>query len=958
MEQGELSDRMLENVRRTGFLVITDVGSTTTKALLLARTPVGGLRFEASADVTTTVEKPREDVCIGVGEAIMKLESISGEKLSRGRGMPSVPYLSTSSAGGGLQMLVFGLTSVETGRIAENTASNAGGVVLRMISIDDELQAVEQMQAIQNLHPDMIMLAGGTDGGAIAGVVRLAELLALSDPQPKFRLDMKIPLVYCGNIEARSFVSEVLENVFEVHIVDNVRPSLEEMNMEPARKEVHRLFMENVMERAPGYSVLKEYVISDILPTPAGVENMMRLYSGHTGENILMMDMGGATTDIFSCITGDYNRTVAANTGMSYSMANTMRRSGIEQLMKHLPLSFCTDEVRDYIYNKTIAPTYVPRSAEEILVEQAAAICGIDSSWKEHLDTCYQIKRTGFLDRMKARNRKEFEETFMTSEKETFNLSDIDLVIGSGGVISHAEKERAFWMLAEGFRPFGVTCLAIDRDFRSPHLGVLSEIDSQEALRLFHEECLEKLGWVIAPFGDFEEGDRVMTVINTDTRELFSMSWGDLRYLDPGGSLKLELEGNASLGEADKYLSTDLPVLIDCRNRFEGASGKVLSDSGIPAFSHDGYSVLRSPIKPAHGEIEVGEWEVENRLPYQGTIHVRPGDLVEPGTLLGENRYNPPKLYIIDLNRITGYDRHLTPEEIRDGLLVREGDRIRLNEPLYEVHRKGLTGFDFTFHSTVRGRITRIEKNGLIVVREIQDYDEKPHVVDIAGPLDIKPRHIVGYLKRREGDFVEAGQILASDISSGKAATVTSPTSGVVKNIDRKKGTVTVQFDIDPVRMLSHVFGEVTEVIPDHMVRVRGKGSRLWGIIGFGGQTSGILREIRNIESEVPERDSVIFTTAPITVGFLRLAAESGVNGIIVPSIPATHWMDYCGSELGVAVTGDEDIPFTLVLTAGFGHLQMDEECAEFLRGSEGNSVFLSGRTQIRAGVTRPTVIV
>lgn len=958
MEQDGLSGHMPESGRRTGFLIITDVGSTTTKALLLARKPGGGLRFEASADVTTTVEKPREDVCIGVAEAIMKLEAISGEKLSRGRGMPSVPYLSTSSAGGGLQMLVFGLTSVETGRIAENTASNAGGVVLRMISIDDELQAVEQMQAIQSLHPDMIMLAGGTDGGAIAGVVRLAELLALSDPQPKFRLDMKIPLVYCGNIEARSFVREVLENVFDVHIVDNVRPSLEETNMEPARMEVHRLFMENVMERAPGYSALKEYVISDILPTPAGVENMMRLYSAHTGESILMMDMGGATTDIFSCITGDYNRTVAANTGMSYSMANTLRRSGIEMLMKHLPPSFSSDEVRDYIYNKTIAPTYVPGSAEEVLVEQAAAICGIDSSWKEHLDTCYQIRRTGFLDRMKARNRKEFEETFMTSGNGTFNLSDIDIVIGSGGVVSHAERDRAFWILTEGFRPFGITCLAIDRDFRSPHLGVLSEIDSHEALRLFRDECLEKLGWVVAPFGDFEEGDMVMTVRDNDSRELFSMSWGDLKYIGKGGNLKFELEGSASLGEADNALFTDLPVLIDCRNRHQGASGRVLSGSGIPAFSHDGYPAFRSRIRPAHGEIEAGEWEIESRLPYRGTIKVRPGDRVQPGTLLGENRYNPPKLYIIDLNRITGYDRHLTPDEIRDGLLVKEGDRIRLNEPLYEVHRKGLTGFDFTFHSTVRGRITRIEKNGLIVVREIQDYDGKPHVVDIAGPLDIKPRHIGGYLKRREGDFVEAGQVLASDISSGKAAVVTSPTSGVVRSIDRKKGTVTVQFDIDPVRMLSHVSGEVTEVIPDHMARVRGRGSRLWGIIGFGGQTSGILREIRNIEGEEPERGSIVFTTEPITAGFLKLAAESGVNGIIAPSIPATHWLDYSGSELGVAVTGDEDIPFTLVLTAGFGHLRMDGECAEFLRGSEGESVFLSGRTQIRAGVTRPTVIV
>lgn len=958
MRDGALNRDLEGAGRKPGFLIITDVGSTTTKALLLKRTADGGLSTVAGADVPTTVEKPQEDVCIGVAGSVRELESITGEKLSRGRGMPAVPYLSTSSAGGGLQMLVFGLTSVETGRIAEKTASNAGGVVLRVISIDDELQAVEQMRTIQDLHPDMIMLAGGTDGGAIAGVVRLAELLALSNPQPKFRQDMKIPLVFCGNREARSFVGDVLKDNFDVHIVDNVRPSMEEMNMEPARNEVHRLFMENVMERAPGYSELKDFVISDILPTPAGVENILRLYSGHTGENILMMDMGGATTDIFSCITGEYNRTVAANTGMSYSMANILRRSGMERLRKYLPDSFDEDRVRDYIYNKTIAPTYVPRDREEVLVEQAAAICGMQSSWDEHLGTCYQLRRLGFLDRMKARNRKMFEETFLTSKSSSFNLSDIDLVIGSGGVISHAAATEAFWMLAEGFRPYGITRLAIDRDFRSPHLGVLSEMDEDTSLKLFRDQCLEVLGWVAAPFGKFEDGHRAVTVRNNDSGETMELNYGDAVYLESGGDLEFILENGASLGNFEGSLVTDLPVLIDCRNRGESGSGRPLSDGGIPVFSHAEASSLTSSIRPKQGELVTGEWEKEYRLPYSGTIHVQKEDSVEPGTLLGENRYAPPKLYIIDLNKIPGYDRHLTPEEIRTGLLVEEGDRVTLNAPLYKIHREGLAGFDFTFHSPVRGRVTRIEKNGLIVVREVQDYDEKPHVVDIAGPLNIKPKHIGGYLKRKPGDFVEAGQLLASDISRGKTAMVKSPSSGVLRKIDREKGTVTVKFDIDPVRMISRVYGEVAEVIPDQMVLVRGSGTRLNGIIGFGGETSGPLREAVDSENGGMEKGSVVFSTVPVTGAFLKRAVEAGVNGIITPSISASRWMEYSGRELGVAVTGDEDIPFTIVLTAGFGDFRMDEDCADFLRESIGRSVCLSGRTQIRAGVTRPTVIV
>lgn len=943
--------------RKTGMLIITDVGSTTTKALLLRRGDDNSLHFVDSADVPTTVEKPFEDVCIGVARAVRKLEEQTGERLSRGNGMPSVPYLSTSSAGGGLQMIVFGLTAVETGRIAENTASNAGGVILKMISIDDSLLAVEKMMAIQNLHPDMIMLAGGTDGGAIAGVVRLAELLTLAKPQPKFRQSMKIPLIYCGNTCARKFILEVLENSFDIQIVDNVRPSLEELNTEPARNEVHRLFMENVMERAPGYSELKNYVVSDILPTPSGVENILKLFSEHSGESVLMMDMGGATTDIFSCITGDYSRTVAANTGMSYSIANILLKAGIERVMKHLPEEFDEDEVRDYIYNKTIHPTYVPGNASEELVEQAAAICGTQLSWKEHLDTCYKTKKVGFLDRLKSKNRKMFEETFLSTTEESFNLSDIGIIIGSGGVISHADKYRAFWILADGFKPLGITKLVIDRNFRSPHLGVLSEIDSKVALDLFLRECLEDIGWTVVPFGNISKGDHVMSVNDSRTGKSWKLSGGELLFLNSGGELEFIHEENVTLGNVNTRLNTELPVLIDCRGQKEDSAEKSLAFSSIPEFTHHAESMLSS-IHPEHAEIVTGEWEMDYRLPYEGTLFVEKGDDVEPGHVLGENRFDPPRLYMLDLNKIPGYDRHLSPEEIRNGLLIKEGDKIKLNSPLYKIHRPGLQGFDFTFHSPVRGKVTKIEKNGIIIVREIQDYDEKPHVIDIAGPLDIKPRNIRGYLKVSLDNFVEAGQALASDLSKGRTVIVKAPTSGVLKDIDTKSGKVTIQYDIRPVKMICHVSGTVSEVLPDHMVRISGTGTKLNGVIGFGNETSGLLVRINKVKSSSFSSGSIAFSTVPIDLEFLRLATDAGVSGIIAPSIRASDWVSYTGEELGVAITGDEDIPFTLILTSGFGTFEMNSNCSEFLENSEGKTACISGRTQIRAGVTRPAVIV
>ena len=938
-------------------ILITDVGSTTTKALLVSVDEDGTSFFAGGANVPTTVEKPFENVCIGVSKALKELERTTGRSLTDAEGMPSIPYLTTSSAGGGLQMLVFGLTSIETGRIAEQTANNAGGVVLKTMSIDDGFQAVEKMLLIQSLHPDMVMLAGGTDGGAIAGVVRLAELLTLSEPEPKFKQSMKIPLVYCGNSDARGFVSEVLEDTFDIHIVENVRPSMDRMNMEPARSKVHSLFMENVMERAPGYSKLKQHVISDILPTPAGVENVLRLYSDKTGENVIMMDMGGATTDIFSHISGEYNRTVAANTGMSYSMANVLAESGIAEIMRHLPDSFLEEDVRNYFYNKTVHPTYVPVNAGEVLVERAAAISGSESAWKRHLETCAKLQKLGFLDRLKKRNRKPFEETFVTSKESTFNLSDMDLVIGAGGVVSHSEDLPAFRILCEGFKPYGITCLAVDRGFRSPHLGILAEIDPSRALDLFTGECLKKIGWVVAPFGKMEDGDTVLKVENSfdDTAE--EVRYGEYLMMKNGGDLTFTTKNKTSLGDSGNSLSTKLPVLIDCRGRGENHSGvplRLAEDSPREWNEIE----LESCIEPESRSPVTGKWEFDYRLPYRGTVLVERGDRIEPGTPLGENRFDPPRLYIVDLNKITGYDRHLTPEEIRKGLLVKIGDKVRLNKALYKVKREGLSGFSFTFRSPVRGRVTGIEENGLIILREIQDYDDKPHRINVSKQLGIKPKHVIGHLKKDVGDFVEAGQAIASDFSNGKASTVTSPTTGVIKEINSKKGTVTVQYDINPVRMISHVSGTVSGIEKDRMVTIRGEGSKLEGVIGFGGTTSGVLHEVEDLELDHLEENSIVFCAEPISSSFLVRAAENGVNGIIAPSVPANEWVEFSGVELGVAVTGDEDIPFTLILTSGFGSFEMNEECTQFLRDSVNSFAGLSGRTQIRAGVTRPEIVI
>lgn len=195
------------------LILITDIGSTTTKALLIDGRPETP-QLLAVCNAPTTVEDPVNDVRYGVKAAITELERmVAVELLQKSEGpelqfADNVAYFSTSSAGGGLQILVIGLTLFDSASSGKRSAYGAGGVILDTIAIDDKRQAREQMLAIRKLHPDLILISGGIDGGAISGVLRLAEIVRIADPKPKFHSGNKIPAIFAGNSEAAPIIKK------------------------------------------------------------------------------------------------------------------------------------------------------------------------------------------------------------------------------------------------------------------------------------------------------------------------------------------------------------------------------------------------------------------------------------------------------------------------------------------------------------------------------------------------------------------------------------------------------------------------------------------------------------------------------------------------------------------------------------------------------------------------------
>jgi len=276
-------------------------------------------------------------------------------------------------------------------------------------------------------------------------------------------------LVFAGNVDAQPFISGLFKDKFKMYLVPNLRPTMKDENLLPAREKIHKLFMDNVMEQAPGYSKLKELVADDIIPTPTGVINTLQIVSRRTSMNVMSVDIGGATTDIFSNIQGSYFRTVSANYGLSYSISNVMKDTGFENILNWLPDNIDENYVRNYISNKMLYPTFVPTDNVQIIIEQAIAREAVKMSKVQHLKMNFNAKNIGFLEKAKSKDIEKIVEAFYFEkelEKKKFHMYDIDIMIGAGGAISHTEtKEQALAIIADGFEPQGITEIWRASDF-------------------------------------------------------------------------------------------------------------------------------------------------------------------------------------------------------------------------------------------------------------------------------------------------------------------------------------------------------------------------------------------------------------------------------------------------------------------------------------------------------------
>ena len=580
---------MTENLN---IIVATDCGSTTTKAILIEKRG-DEYRQTYRGEAPTTVEAPFEDVTRGVLNAFAELEELSGRKILDGekiitpaQGNTGVDiYISTSSAGGGLQMMVAGAVKTMSAQSAQKAALGAGAIVMDVIASNDKRLPHEKIERIRDLRPDMILLSGGTDGGTVSHVVELAEFIGAANPRPRLGMTFQLPVIYAGNKEARDRVSDVLKDKTALRITDNLRPLLEMENLGPARLEIQNLFLEHVMAHAPGYKKLMSWTGVPIMPTPGAVGEMIQAIARKDNINVVGVDIGGATTDVFSVFDGIFNRTVSANFGMSYSISNVIAETGIENIIRWLPFEIDEADIRNRIKNKMIRPTTIPQLLEDLILEHAIAREALRLSFVQHKALAVGLKGVQKL--------KDMSESFdrVTEEETLIKMNNLDLIVGSGGVLSHApRRSQAMMMMIDAFQPQGITMIAVDSIFMMPHLGVLSTINEKAATEVFEKDCLIYLGPCVSLTNSGKFGSHCLDCVITYSdgkRTEDSLSLGEIKVfeLKEGEKAKVEISpaNKFDLGEGKgkklikEVVGGVVGLVIDARGRplnLDGSKGK------------------------------------------------------------------------------------------------------------------------------------------------------------------------------------------------------------------------------------------------------------------------------------------------------------------------------------------------------------------------------------------------
>ena len=469
-------------------LLAIDVGAANTRAVLFDVIE-GEYRFVASGTSPTTAEAPFKDVSEGARDAITNLQKILGKNLldasralitpSQANGSGVDALVVTLSAGPVIKTVIVGLlkdVSLESARrLTESTYTR----IVDTIGLNDQRKPDQQIDSLLRLRPDLVVITGGTDGGASLSIQKLLEPIGLASfllPEEK-----RPAVLFAGNEKMESEVKTLVGSLAtSLHFSPNVRPSLETEDIDPAERELARMFINIRKRQLKGVDLLDLWSGGHMLPTGYATGRMVRFLAKVYGskKGILSVDLGASAAIISAGFNGKSTLRVLPQFGLGENLPGLLNYTTLEDILRWSSLDISTGVLRDYLYQKSLYPSTLAATREDLAIAQA-------------------ISRQALYLAMQSA-RRDFPQNLATIKP---NLTPLfEPIIAGGGTLSDASRPgHSLLLLLDSIQPVGVTTVIIDQNNLLPLLGAAASQNNILPVQVLESGAFLSVGTVVSP---------------------------------------------------------------------------------------------------------------------------------------------------------------------------------------------------------------------------------------------------------------------------------------------------------------------------------------------------------------------------------------------------------------------------------------------------------------------------
>jgi hypothetical protein len=556
-------------VQNESILAI-DVGATVTRAVLFDVVE-GQYRFVASGQAPSTAEAPFRDIGIGVREAITSLQNVTGSLLlgqhdnnliapaqPDGSGVDAV--VATISAGPAVKTVVVGLLSDVSVQSARRLAESTYSRIVDTLDLSDHRRPDQQMDSIVRSRPELVVLAGGTDGGASRSIQKMLEAVGLACYL--MPLEKRPMVLYAGNQKLANDVKELLGgHAAKVEISYNVRPSLETEDLEPGRHELALLMTKLRQRQIQGVEELNLWTAGNLLPTAYARGRIIRFLSKlyESTRGLLCVNVGASATSVAAGFAGELTLGVYPQYGLGENLAGLLQQTDIHDIMRWLQLDISENMLREYLFQKSLYPSSIPATRDEQAIAQAVA-----------RQALYLAVRTA---------QKDFPPHARASRNGV--MPPLDLILGGGGAISDGTSlGQSLLLLLDAIQPVGIMPVLLDQNNLLPLLGVAASRSHYLPVQVIESGAFIGLGTVVSVIASASYGDQVLRAKlsyedGTEARAEVKFGTLEILPLPNGQTARLSLQplhrADAGLGPGKSGTVTvtggALGVVIDARGR-------------------------------------------------------------------------------------------------------------------------------------------------------------------------------------------------------------------------------------------------------------------------------------------------------------------------------------------------------------------------------------------------------